>query len=189
REALNEATLLYVIAAEILGPQPVAVTPPQHVDESYDDLEPKLDAFANAMVDIENVVGGGGGGGGGDGNLPAPQTFYFKIPPNDKLLGYWTTVALRLFKLRHCQNIEGVTRSLALFDAPIDPGLLVQAQAAGVDIGSVISDLQAPRPGYRFAPLYVQALEFCGAVREYGAKLLAALERKDAEALALLLTN
>lgn len=53
REALNEATLLYVIAAEILGPQPVAVTPPQHIDESYDDLEPKLDAFANALVDIE----------------------------------------------------------------------------------------------------------------------------------------
>jgi hypothetical protein len=65
----------------------------------------------------------------------------------------------------------------------------VQAQAAGVDIGSVISDLQAPRPGYRFAPLYGQALEFCGAVREYGGKLLAALERSDGEALSLLLAN
>src|SRR5439155_21677918 len=50
REALSEATLLYVIAAEILGPQPVAVTPPQHADDSYNDLAPKLDAFANAMV-------------------------------------------------------------------------------------------------------------------------------------------
>src|SRR5207237_3558784 len=131
REALNEATLLYVMAAEILGPQPVAVTPPKHADDSYDDLEPKLDAFANALVDIENVIGGGGGGAGGDG-LPAPQTFYFKVPPNEKLLGYWSTVANRLFKLRHCQNIAGVTRSLALFDAPIDPGLLIKAQAAGV---------------------------------------------------------
>ena len=34
----------------------------------------------------------------------APQTFYFKIPPNANLLGYWSTVADRLFKLRHCQN-------------------------------------------------------------------------------------
>lgn len=190
REALNEATLLYIIAAEILGPQPVGVTPPQHVDESYADLEPKLDAFANALVDIENIVSGGGGGGGGGGDgMPAPQTFYFKIPPNERLLGYWATVADRLFKLRHCQNIEGVTRELALFDAPIDPGLLVQAQAAGVDIGSVISDLQAPRPGYRFVSLYSQALEFCGAVQQYGGKLLAALERNDAEALALLVAN
>ncbi len=190
REALNEATLLYVLAAEILGPQPVAITPPAHADDSYDDLEPKLDAFANALVDIENVMGGvGGGGGGGGGGLPAPQTFYFKIPPNDKLLGYWKTVADRLFKLRHCQNIAGVTRQLALFDAPIDPGLLIRAQAAGVDLGSVLSDLTAPLPNYRFTALYPQALDFVGAVRGYGAQLLAALEKRDAEALAALLAT
>lgn len=191
REALGEATLLYVLAAEILGPKPVAITPPMHADASYDDLEPKLDAFANAMVDIENFVPAGGAGGGGNGGppMPRPQTFYFKIPPNDKLLGYWTTLADRLFKLRHCQNIAGVTRELPLFDAPIDPGLLVKAQAAGVDIGSVIGDLQAPRPGYRFTTLYQQALDFCGAVTGYGAALQAALEKKDAAALALLLAN
>lgn len=187
REALNEATLLYIIAAEILGPQPSAITPPQHTDDSYDDLEPKLDAFANALVDIENVVGGGGGGGGsGGGNLPMPQTFYFKIPSNDKLLGYWTTVADRLFKLRHCQNIMGVTRQLALFDAPIDPGLLVRAQAAGVDIGSVLSDISAPLPNYRFTALYPVAMDFIDAVRGFGAQLLSALEKSDASALALL---
>ena len=60
REALGEATLMYVIASEILGPAPVAVTPPAHADESFDQLEPALDAFANAMVEIENVIGGAG---------------------------------------------------------------------------------------------------------------------------------
>jgi len=187
REALSEATLLYVIAAEILGPQPAAITPPQHADESYDQLEPKLDAFANAIVDIENSMGGaGGGGGGGGGGIPSAQTFYFKIPPNDKLLGYWTTVADRLFKLRHCQNIAGVTRQLALFDAPIDPGLLIKARAAGVDIGSVLNDLTAPLPNYRFTALYPQALDFVNAVRAYGALLLSATEKSDAAALAML---
>jgi hypothetical protein len=34
-------------------------------------------------------------------------------------------VADRLFKIRHCMNIEGVVRPLALFDPPIDPGMLV----------------------------------------------------------------
>ena len=86
REALSEATLLYVIASEILGPQPVAVTPPQHADESFDQLEPSLDAFANAMVEIENVIGGAGGSGGSGAAAaeasPDAQTFYFKIPPN-----------------------------------------------------------------------------------------------------------
>ncbi len=190
REALNEATLLYVIAAEVLGPQPQAVVPPQHADASYDDLAPQLDAFANAMVDIENYVPLGGSGGGGTGPaLPRPQTFYFKVPPNDRLLGYWQTVADRLFKLRHCQNIAGVTRDLALFDAPIDPGVLVAAQAAGVDLGSVLGDLQTARPGYRFATLYAQALDFTNAVISYGAELLAALQQKDAQALSQLMAG
>ena len=191
REALSEATLLYVIASEVLGPTPEAVTPPQHADESFDQLEPSLDAFANAMVEIENVIGGAGGSGSGSssgtgGGIPAAQTFYFKIPSNPTLLGYWSTVADRLFKLRNCQNIAGAPLQLALFDAPIDPGLLIAAQAAGVDLSSVLSDLAAPLPNYRFTSLYPQALDFVNAVRAYGTSLQAALEKTDAGALSLL---
>jgi hypothetical protein len=191
REALSEATLLYVIASEVLGPTPEAVTPPQHADESFDQLEPLLDAFANAMVEIENVIGGAGGSGSGSssgsgGGIPVAQTFYFNIPPNPTLLNYWSTVADRLFKLRNCQNIAGAPLQLALFDAPIDPGLLIAAQAAGVDLSSVLSDLAAPLPNYRFTSLYPQALDFVNAVRAYGASLQAALEKSDAGALALL---
>ena len=54
-----------------------------------------------------------------------PEMLYFCVPPNDKLLGYWDTVADRLFKIRHCMNIEGVVRQLPLFEPPIDPALLV----------------------------------------------------------------
>jgi Tc toxin complex TcA C-terminal TcB-binding domain/Neuraminidase-like domain/Salmonella virulence plasmid 28.1kDa A protein len=187
REALSEATLIYVIANEILGPTPVAVTPPPTADESFDQLEPALDAFANAMVEIENSIGGSGGtGSGSSGGIPNPQTFYFKIPSNPQLLGYWDTVADRLYKLRHCQSISGAPLQLALFDAPIDPGLLIAAQAAGVDLSSVLSDLGASLPNYRFTALYPQALDFVNAVRAYGASLQAALEKSDAGALSLL---
>jgi hypothetical protein len=190
REALSEATLLYVTADQILGPAPVAVTPPEHADESFDQLEPALDAFANAMVEIENVIGGAGltGGDGAAGNPGAPpaQAFYFAIPSNAKLLGYWTTVADRLYKLRHCQSITGAPLQLALFDAPIDPGLLIAAQAAGVDLSSVLSDTAVALPNYRFTALYPQALDFVNAVRAYGASLQAALEKNDAGALSLL---
>ena len=189
REALGEATLLYVIASEILGPQPAAITPPQHADKSFDQLEASLDAFANAFVEIENVIGGTGGsvgsaGGTGTG-IPVP-TFYFKIPSNSRLLGYWTTVADRLYKLRHCQNIAGAPLQLALFDAPIDPGLLIAARAAGVDLSSVLSDVAVALPNYRFTALYPQALDFVNAVRAYGSSLQAALEKSDAGALVLL---
>lgn len=190
REALSEATLIYVIASEILGPTPSAVPPPEHADMAYTQLEPHLDAFANAMVEIENSIGGSGGlgsgGGANHGNLPVPQTFYFKIPSNETLLGYWDTVADRLYKLRHCQNIAGAPLELALFDAPIDPGLLIAAQAAGVDLSSVLSNLGATLPSYRFTALYPQALDFVNAVRAYGSSLQAALEKTDAGALALL---
>ena len=195
REALGEATLLYVIASEILGPQPTAITPPRHADESFDQLEPSLDAFGNALVEIENVIGstdgavGAGGSGGSTGStgtgLLVP-TFYFKIPSNAQLLGYWTTVADRLYKLRHCQNIAGAPLQLALFDAPIDPGLLIAAQAAGVDLSSVLSPAATTLPNYRFTSIYPQALDFVNAVRAYGASLQAALEKSDAGALALL---
>jgi Tc toxin complex TcA C-terminal TcB-binding domain/Neuraminidase-like domain/Salmonella virulence plasmid 28.1kDa A protein len=190
REALSEATLLYVIAQEMLGPTPVAVTPPPHADESFAQLQPSLDAFANAMVEIENVIGGAGGSGGAGngkkGGVPGPETFYFTIPSNPQLLAYWSTVADRLYKLRNCQTIAGAPLQLALFDAPIDPGLLIAAQAAGVDLASVLNNLGASLPNYRFTTLYPYALDFVNAVRAYGASLQAALAQVDAGALALL---
>jgi hypothetical protein len=187
REALSEATLLYVVASEILGPKPVAVTPPQHADESFDQLEPALRAFADAMVEIENSIGGQGGVNGAAQGIPAAPTFYFKIPPNETLLNYWTTVEDRLFKLRHCQNIQGQAMQLALFDAAIDPGLLIRAQNAGVDLTSVLTDSTVGLPNYRFTFLYGQALDFVNAVRAYGALLLAALEKSDGDQLAVLI--
>ena len=81
-------------------------------------------------------------------------------------------------------NIEGVVRQLALFEPPIDPALLVEAAAAGLDIGSVLADLNAPLPLYRFSVLLQKAIELCNEVKALGAALLAALEKKDAEALA-----
>jgi hypothetical protein len=64
-----------------MGPLPQAVPPPPRVDASFTTLQPDLDAFANAMVAIENLLpAGGSGGSGGGGPLPAPETFYFKIP-------------------------------------------------------------------------------------------------------------
>ncbi len=83
-------------------------------------------------------------------------------------------------------NIEGVERQLPLFEPPIDPGLLVKAVAAGVDIGSVLSDMNAPLPPYRFNVMSQKATELCAEVKSLGAALLSALEKRDAEALSLL---
>src|SRR5436309_9354480 len=115
-----------------------------------------------------------------------PPTFYFCIPQNDQLLGYWDTVADRLFKIRHCMNIEGVVRQLPLFAPPIEPALLVQATAMGIDLSSVLNDINAATPHYRFTYMLQKALELCADLKSFGAALLAALEKKDAEALSTL---
>ena len=102
------------------------------------------------------------------------------------MLGYWDTVADRLYKIRHCMNIEGVVRQLALFEPPIEPGALVKAVAAGLDIGAALADLNAPLPLYRFNVLLQKANEVCNDVKQLGSALLSALEKKDGEALSLL---
>jgi hypothetical protein len=68
-------------------------------------------------------------------------------------------------------NIEGVKRTLALFEPPIDPGLLVKAAAAGVDIDSALGDLNAPLPFYRYSIVLQRAMDFCNDVKSLGGLL------------------
>ena len=186
-ESINEATQLYILAAEILGPRPKIVPPRAKPPvESFNELEYQFDAFSNALVQVENLVPVLPGNKPNGANQPPLPMLYFCIPQNDKLLGYWDTVADRLYKIRHCMNIEGVVRQLALFEPWIDPGALVKAVAGGADINAALADLNAPLPLYRFNVLLQKANEVCNDVKALGGALLAALEKKDAEEMALL---
>jgi hypothetical protein len=75
---------------------------------------------------------------------------------------------------------------LPLFDPPLDPGMLVKAAAAGIDIGSIVSGLNQPIGPVRSLLLIQKALEIASEVRALGNALLSALEKGDAEQLALL---
>lgn len=190
-ESINEATQLYVLAVEILGRRP-NVMPPRAEPQvrTYNTLRPELSAFSDAMVDIEYLFGSSRPDSvvhdPTTPPLPLPEMLYFCVPANDKLLRYWDTVEDRLFKIRHCMNIEGVVRQLPLFEPPIDPALLVRAAAAGVDISTALSDAGAPLPIYRFMPILNRAKAFAADVSKLGGALLQALESRDAERLALL---
>ena len=221
RESVFEAIQLYILAAEILGKQPERIPSPARERtingdplRTFNDLEPHLDEFGNALVRLETELAGrvtptsrsrelraaddfdaidpGGPQGAVDLAIEPPthdiigSTLFFCIPPNEKLLGYWDTVADRLFKIRNCMNIEGVVRSLDLFAPPIDPAMLVRGAASGLDLGSVLNDLNAPRPHYRFQIMVGKALELCNEVKGLGSALLQALEKRDAEELSLL---
>lgn len=190
-ESIVQATQMYVLADKLLGPKPLMIPPTIKAPyETYNQMEAKLDAFGNALIDLENILPDLSALPEGGAELPPPPVtlsmLYFCIPHNEKMLEYWDRIADRLFKIRHCQNIEGVERTLALFAPPIDPGMLVRAAAAGLDISAVLAGINAPTPYYRFNVLSQKATELAQEVRGLGSSLLQALEKKDAEAMSLL---
>ncbi|WBQ08340.1 neuraminidase-like domain-containing protein [Kribbella sp. CA-293567] len=191
-ESINEATQLYVVCAELRGPRARVVPRQNPVPvKTFNQLQQEgIDAFGNVLTEIENLVpppsGAGGGAGPAGPELPRLDVLYFGIPDNDKLQALWDTIDDRLFKIRHCMNLAGVVRQLPLSDPPIDPAVLVQATAAGLDIGAVINDLSAPTPQYRFAVMLRRAQAVCDEVRDLGSAMLAALEKRDAEEFAVL---
>jgi hypothetical protein len=194
-ETINEATQVYVLAANILGEKPQKVPPRGKRNPlTYAQLKEKnIDAFGNAMVEMENEFPFASFVTSTKKKSEATKTafgigrsLYFCIPQNDNLLMYWDTVADRLFKIRHCMNIEGVVRQLPLFDPPIDPGMLVKAAAAGLDLGSVINNINQPVSNVRGQVLLQKALEICNEVKALGNALLSAMEKGDAEHMAQL---
>ena len=190
-ESINEATQLYILAAEILGKRPESIPPRaaakvQTYSTLYAGHEPDPDSLPNALVEVEGYVFLSGPPVSADGVLPKIDPIpYFCTSSNDKLLGYWDFVADRLFKIRHCMNLAGVERTLPIYEPPIDPALLVKAAAAGIDLSSALNDINAAAPQYRCGVMMPKATELCNDLKPLGGALLSALEKRDAEALAL----
>ena len=114
------------------------------------------------------------------------HSLFFCVPQNGTLLGYWDTVADRLFKIHNSLNIQGVFQKLPLFDPPIDPALLVRAAAEGLNVNAIVNGLNQPLPLVRFQLLISKATEICQEVKSLGASLQSALEKGDNEAFSLL---
>jgi hypothetical protein len=196
-ESINQATQLYILAIHILGPRPQMIPKRGKIKpQTYLSLLDKWDAFSNAMVELELVapfsnqittpIASSNGVTGLANIFGFASTLYFCIPNNPKLMGYWDIISDRLFKIRHCENIEGVFRKLPLFEPPIDPALLVKAAAQGLSIDSVLNDLNSPMPNYRFYYLLQKALELCGELKTLGGSMLMAIEKNDNENLLLI---
>jgi hypothetical protein len=198
-ESIGEATQLYILVSAILGPRPTRMDAAQPPARTYDELA--APGLFGGLVDLESVSMGTPlppqlnptfvDPSSDDAPPPHPQPpsalwWYFCLPPNDQLLAYWDIVSDRLFKIRNCQNVDGLRRDLSLFAPPIDPALLVRARASGVDLDRVLGDLYGAQPRHRYRVLAARALDVCNDVRSLGAALLSALEKRDAEELATL---
>ena len=121
-ETLNEATLCYVLAAQLLGPRPQSVprpggTTPRNfaaAQAGRPGRDGRRDGDPRGAVPVQPRARPRRVRRAPPGRTPSGVLFgigrslYFAIPPNPKLLGYWDTVADRLFKIRNSENIAGV---------------------------------------------------------------------------------
>ncbi len=112
--------------------------------------------------------------------------YYFGIPRNTQFLSYWDTIQQRLYNIRHGLTINGQTDDLPLFQPPVNPMALVAAIASGESVSAAIQSTNSVVPYYRFEVMINKAKEITQTVIQLGQSLLSALEKKDAEALAML---
>jgi hypothetical protein len=199
-EAVNEATQLYLLAREILGPRPQLV-PARHAQTlTYQQLADAqgqqtggIDAFGNALLTVESALSPlailDDDASAADPSLAVlsgVSMLYFGIPANERLFALWDTIEDRLFKIRGSQDFSGRARML------LPPGLnLTGALMPGARYfsGPMTAQSQTAAlrlPPYRFPFMLQKAYEFAGEVKAFGAALLSAAEKRDAEQLARL---
>jgi hypothetical protein len=109
----------------------------------------------------------------------------FCVSPNPMLTALRLHAELNLFKLRTGRNIAGMRRTLDVYAAPTDQSSGLPM--IGADGELVLPALRSPAPTpYRYTALVEQARELATHARDSEAMMLAALEKRDAEALSLL---
>lgn len=193
-ETIPLAIQRYVEASHIFGPAPMQ-TPSlgRRTVKTYNQLAKLLDSFSNATVDLEldfpfhsKPATRGSAATKSASPMPFIETGYFCIPTNPQIADLRGLIDDRLYKIRNCMDINGKEQKLPLFEPPIDPGMLVRAGAAGISPSAIASDIDSPMPNYRFLYLLGKAFELCSELKSMDALVLAAKEKKDAEALSAL---
>ncbi len=117
-------------------------------------------------------------------SAPGPS-LAFCIPPNPNLAALRLHAELNLYKMRTCRNIAGMKRELDPYVAPTDT--VSGLPTIGANGQLVLPGTTTLRPTlYRFDVLVARAKELVGLAAQLEAGMLAALERRDAEAYSML---
>ncbi|WP_446935426.1 Tc toxin subunit A-related protein [Morganella morganii] len=183
RDTLNEAKMWYMQALGLLGDKPITIIGSGWGNPALSDAADKT--LAKQFHDEISRIRSGG-------LLPEVRTAntltgLFLPQQNEKLLGYWQTLEMRLFNLRNNLSIDGQPLSLPVFAAPADPAALLSAAAAASGGSKALQS--AAIPAMRFPQALDSARSLTGQLMQFGSSLQGLIERRDAEAMSELLQN
>jgi hypothetical protein len=191
-EELNVAYQYYAYAADMLDRKPPGVertTPPS--PRTFRTLGAAFAGFSTAMVAAEHLIAVAPPTGGSSAGPPVSISTlvslpYFCVPPNARLGAYWDTVEDRLHKLRNSLDLMGNRRVTDLWGRQLDPAAVARLMATGLSLQEALAELSAPAPRHRFRTLLAHALDLAGEASRLGQALLSAIEKHDAEQIAVL---
>ncbi|HEI8484279.1 neuraminidase-like domain-containing protein [Morganella morganii] len=183
RDTLNEAKMWYMQALGLLGDKPLTAISSAWSNPALSNAADKTQA-KQFHDEISRIRSGG--------LLPEVRTAntltgLFLPQQNEKLLGYWQTLEMRLFNLRNNLSIDGQPLSLPVFAAPADPAALLSAAAAASGGSKALPS--AAIPAMRFPQALDSARSLTGQLMQFGSSLQGLIERRDAEAMSELLQN
>ncbi len=183
RDTLNEAKMWYMQALGLLGDKPITIIGSNWGNPALSDA-----ADQTKTKQRQDMISGVRNGG----LLPDVRTAntltgLFRPQQNEKLLGYWQTLEMRLFNLRNNLSIDGQPLSLPIFAAPADPAALLSAAAAASGGSKALPS--ADIPAMRFPQALESARSLTGQLMQFGSTLQGLIERQDAEAMSELLQN
>ncbi|MDQ6200595.1 neuraminidase-like domain-containing protein, partial [Morganella morganii] len=183
RDTLNEAKMWYMQALGLLGDKPLTTISGAWSNPALSNAADKTQAkqFHDEISRIRN------GGLLPDVRTANTLTGLFLPQQNEKLLGYWQTLEMRLFNLRNNLSIDGQPLSLPVFAAPADPAALLSAAAAASGGSKALPS--AAIPAMRFPQALDSARSLTGQLMQFGSSLQGLIERRDAEAMSELLQN
>ncbi len=184
-ESITQATQLYILADKLLGPKPRIVPPPVDAPaETYNQLAAELDAFGNALVELENILPDSSVLPEGGAELPPPPVDAVEpllLHPAERedarLLGHASPTGCS--RSATARTSTASSAMLALFAPPIDPG------HAGARGGGRARHLRRPRRARTrrcrttaSSVMARKATELAAEVRALGQALLSALEKQ-----------
>lgn len=181
RDTLNEARMWYIQALDVLGDEPYLTERTSWSSPFLTEAADKTTQIRTqqALLALRQKITSG------ELRTANSLTSLFLPQQNDKLAGYWQTLAQRLYNLRHNLSIDGRPLSLSVYATPADPAALLSAAVIGSQGGS---DLPAAiMPSYRFPVMLESARNMVGQLTQFGSMLLTISERQDSEALSELL--